>query len=200
MQPIDVDQGQDLPNRLPDACGGARDWRSLTVVNSRAVAVAIPPPNSCCPVAVAGCAGRMMSTDELRRLMRRSGPSDGVLKPTSAPVASRNTSHRDRTHAHAWGRCQMPGLHQVAKNIQDGGPEASSRRSTRHASMYALRRTLVSIADSASRGGPASSSPGVTGGRAQEERSSGELTKTDTCDPVSGSSSPAMLAGRMGSK
>jgi hypothetical protein len=26
------------------------------------------------------------------------------------------------------------------------------------------------------------------------------LTKTDTCDPVSGSSSPAMLAGRMGSK
>ena len=60
---------------------------------SRAVAVAMPPPNSASRfVAVAG-AGRMMSTDELRRLTRRIVDSEGAAAVSlSAPAARRTTT------------------------------------------------------------------------------------------------------------
>ena len=72
---------------------GSSPRAALTVGTSRAVAVAMPPPNSASRfVAVAG-AGRMMSTDELRRLTRRIVDSEGAAAVSlSAPAARRTTT------------------------------------------------------------------------------------------------------------
>jgi len=52
---------------------------ALTVGINRAVALAMPPPNSASRSMAAAGTGRMMSTEELRRLIRRTVDSGDIM-------------------------------------------------------------------------------------------------------------------------
>ena len=150
------------------------------------MAVAMPPPNSASRPADAACRGRMMSTDELRRLTRRIVASDGCLSASaSAPVDCMEMNDGVVINSGA-----------VTGHIWHG------RSGTACCNDWAMRSTSDGASDTGDtgfmawrvEGQPASSPPGVTGGRAaaQDCRRSGELLNTETCDPASGSSCPAM--------
>ena len=104
---------------------------ALTAGTNRAVAVTLPPPNSASRFVAAAGTGRMMSTEELRRLTRRIVDSDGAVAVSLSAPAAAQLCYWPRGHLLHMHACIMPGfLHRYNSERHVGHSAALPRLHT----------------------------------------------------------------------